>query len=193
MAVSGVALRRISAQSADLADARGYADRLQGTGTRPCGQSAATGSVDPVIGTGYSTAGRRSLRPLRALAAVVLVVHGFVHLMGVALLWRWGEPGELRYGDVRPEAGSTAAMVVGGVWVVALLLFLVTAALVAGGRPAWRPVGLLAALVSIGVLLPSAPIAWAGLVVDAALLVGVAVTVAAANRSRGAVPAGRNR
>ena len=132
---------------------------------------------------------RRSRKALRTLAASILVIHGLVHLMGVALLWRWAEPGELRYGDVRPEAGSTAAMVLGGGWLIALLLFLVTAALLATGRPAWRPVGLLAALVSIAVLLPSASMAWAGLVVDAAVLVGVAVTVAAANRSRGVVSA----
>ncbi len=116
------------------------------------------------------------------VAAVVLVVHGLVHLMGVALLWRWGQPGGLRYADVHPEAGSTAATIVGVVWLVALLLFLITAALLATGRPAWRPVGLLAALVSIAVLLPSAAIAWAGLAVDAAVVVGAVLAVAAAHR-----------
>ncbi len=135
-----------------------------------------------MIGTGSPTG--RSLRALRALAAVVLVIHGLIHLMGVALLYRWGEPGELRYDDVHPEAGSTAAMVVGAVWLVAMLLFLLTAVLLAVGRPAWRPVGLLAALTSIAVLLPSASIAWAGLVVDAAVIVGVVLAVAAVHRSR---------
>ncbi|MGY1722211.1 hypothetical protein [Blastococcus sp. SYSU DS0533] len=138
------------------------------------------------------TGGRRLMRVLRLVAAVVLMVHGVVHLMGVALLWRWGQPGELRYADVRPEAGSTAAMAVGGAWLIALLLFLVTAALLAAGRPTWRPVGLLAALVSVAVLLPSASIAWAGLVVDAAVFVGAGVTVAAANRNRGTPGAGSN-
>ena len=137
----------------------------------------------------YVRPARRGQQLLRVLAAAILALHGLVHLMGVALLWRWGQPGELRYGDVRPEAGSTAAMVVGGAWLIALLLFLVTAGSLAAGRTAWRPIGLLAALISIAVLIPSASIAWAGLVVDAAVLVGVAVTVAAANRSRGAVSA----
>lgn len=122
------------------------------------------------------------LRVFRVVAAVVLVGHGLVHLMGVALLWRWGQPGELRYDDIRPEAGSTAAMIVGVVWVVALLLFLITAALLAAGRPAWRPLGILAALVSIAVLLPSAGIAWAGLVVDAAVILGAFLAVAAVHR-----------
>ena len=55
-------------------------------------------------------------------------------------------------------------MIVGGVRLVPMLLFLLAAALLASGRPAWRPVGLLAALTSIAVLLPSAAVAWAGLV-----------------------------
>ena len=117
------------------------------------------------------------------MAAVVLLAHGLIHLMGVALLWRWGQPGELRYDDVRPEAGTTAAMIVGGVWLVAMLLFLTTAALLVAGRPAWRPVGLLAALISIAVLLPLAAIAWAGLVVDAAVIVGAVLAVAAVHRT----------
>jgi hypothetical protein len=155
-------------------------------------QSAGTGSVRTVTGSGSGTASRGSLRLLRVVAAVVLTVHGLVHLMGAALLWQWGEPGGLRYGDVRPEAGSTAALVVGAVWLVAVLLFLLTAALLAADRAAWRPIGLLAALVSIAVLLPSAGIAWAGLVVDAAVVVSVVLAVAAAHRSRRSPASGRN-
>ena len=81
-----------------------------------------------------------------------------------------------------PAAGSLPGMMVGGVWLAATLLFPLTAVLVLRGRPAWRPVGLLAALVSIAVLLPSASIALAGLLVDAAVLIAVAVAVAAAHR-----------
>jgi hypothetical protein len=121
-------------------------------------------------------------RLLRAAAAAVLAVHGLIHLLGVALLWRWGEPGQLRYDDVSPAAGSLPGTIVGGVWLAATLLFLLTAVLLLAGHPAWRPVGLLAALVSIAVLLPSASIALAGLVVDAAVLAAVAVAVAAAHR-----------
>jgi hypothetical protein len=113
---------------------------------------------------------------------VVLAIHGLVHLMGAALLWHWAQPGELRYDDVRPEAGSALGVVVGTLWLVALVLFLATAALLAAGRPAWRPVGLLAALLSAAVLLPSASLAWAGLAVDAAVVVAVVLAVAAAHR-----------
>ncbi|SFU07358.1 hypothetical protein SAMN05660657_05380 [Geodermatophilus amargosae] len=68
-----------------------------------------------------------------------------------------------------------------------MLLFLLTA-----GRPARRPVGLLAALVSIAVLLPSASIAWAGLVLDAAVLLGVALAVTAVHRGPRPAGSGRN-
>ncbi|SET60590.1 hypothetical protein SAMN04488546_2954 [Geodermatophilus poikilotrophus] len=112
----------------------------------------------------------------------MLALHGLIHLLGVALLWRWGQPGELGYEDVSPAAGSLPGMIMGGVWLVATLLFLLTAVLLVARRTAWRPVGLLAALVSIAVLLPSASIALAGLAVDAAVLLAVGVAVAAAHR-----------
>lgn len=121
-------------------------------------------------------------RLLRAAAATVLAVHGLVHLLGVALLSRWGQPGELRYDDVSPAAGSLPGVIVGGVWLAATLLFLLTAVSLVAGRTAWRPVGLLAALVSIAVLLPSASIALAGLLVDVAVLIAVAAAVASAHR-----------
>jgi hypothetical protein len=129
-------------------------------------------------------------RLLRAAAATVLAGHGLIHLLGVALLWRWGQPGELRYADVSPAAGSLPGMIVGGIWLAATLLFLLTAVLVVVGRPAWRPVGLLAALMSIAVLLPSASIALVGLLVDAAVLAAVALAVAAAHRGPRRLDAG---
>ena len=140
------------------------------------------GSVRKVTGTEPMPRGRGPQRVLRTVGALVLAVHGLVHLMGVALLWRWGEPGELRYADVHPEAGSAAGMAVGGTWLVAVVLFLLTAGLLAARRPTWRPVGLLASLVSIAVLVPSASIAWAGLVVDAAVVVAVAAVVVSVHR-----------
>ncbi|MGY1837637.1 hypothetical protein ACI79P_21380 [Blastococcus sp. SYSU DS0510] len=123
----------------------------------------------------------------------MLAVHGLVHLLGAALLWRWGQPGELRYDDVSPAAGSPPGMIVGGVWLAATLLFLLTAVLLLRGRSAWRPIGLLAALISVAVLLPSASIALAGLLVDAAVLIGVAATVAAAHRTNRPQNAGATR
>ncbi|WP_179224342.1 hypothetical protein [Geodermatophilus pulveris] len=82
-----------------------------------------------------------------------------------------------------PAAGSRPGIIIGGVWLAAALLLQLTAVLVLTSRPTWRPIGLLAALLSIAVLVPSASIALAGLVVDAAALIAVAVAVAAAHRT----------
>ena len=153
----------------------------------------ATATVHQVTGSESVKARSGAHRLLRAAGATVLAGHGLIHLLGVALLWRWGQPGELRYDDVSPAAGSLPGMIVGGVWLAATLLFLLTAVLVLMGRPTWRPVGLLAALVSIAVLLPSASVALAGLVVDAAVLIAIAAAVAAAHRRPGRLNAGTPR
>ncbi len=57
-----------------------------------------------------------------------------------------------------------------------------TAVPLLAGRLAWRPVGLLAAPVSIAVLPPSASVALAGPAVDVAVLLAVAAAVTAAHR-----------
>ncbi len=150
----------------------------------------ATATVHRMTGSESVKARSGAHRLLRAAAATVLAGHGLIHLLGVALLWRWGQPGELRYDDVSPAAGSLPGMIVGGVWLATTLLFLLTAVLVLARRPAWRPVGLLAALMSVAVLLPSASIALVGLLVDAAVLLAVAAAVAAAHRGPRRLDAG---
>ncbi len=71
------------------------------------GDERSAGSLRPMTHTGSVSPGGVQ-RMLRTLAAVVLLIHGLVHLMGVALLWRWGQPGELRYDHVHPAPGTTA-------------------------------------------------------------------------------------
>ena len=50
---------------------------------------------------------------------MVLRVHGLVHLMGVALLLQFAEPGDLSYADARPEVETTLAVVFALFWAVA--------------------------------------------------------------------------
>ena len=71
-------------------------------------------------------------------AAVLIAAHGLIHLMGVALLWKLGQVGQLRYAIAVPAPGSTAAYLVGGMWLVAAVLFVTAAVLLAAGRAAWR-------------------------------------------------------
>lgn len=120
---------------------------------------------------------------VRVAAAMVLAAHGAIHLMGVPLLWRLGEPGSLRYADAHPLPGSAAALTVGGGWLVAAILFL-TAAVLLVARRRWEGLAATAAVVSIAVLAPSAAVALAGLVVDAAVLVSVVVARTLQRRSQ---------
>jgi hypothetical protein len=103
----------------------------------------------------------------------VLIVHGLIHLLGVPLLWRLGQPGQLRYADAHPAPGSAGGLAVGSLWLVAGALFIAAAVLLVASRPAWRPVCVIAVLVSAPVLAMSASVAAAGLVIDAAVVVAV--------------------
>jgi hypothetical protein len=109
-------------------------------------------------------------------AAVVIAAHGLVHLMGVALLWKLGEPGQLHYADAEPAPGSTAGYLVGSLWLAAALLFVIAAVLLAARRASWRIVALAAAAVSVPVIGVASGQAIAGLVVDGVVLIGVAAS-----------------
>ena len=105
---------------------------------------------------------------------VVIAAHGLVHLMGVALLWKLGEPGQLRYADAEPAPGSTAGYLVGSLWLAAALLFVIAAMLLAARRASWRVVALAAVAVSAPAIGLAPGQAIAGLVVDGLVLIGVA-------------------
>jgi hypothetical protein len=115
-------------------------------------------------------------RAAAVTAAVVIAAHGLVHLMGVSLLWKLGEPGQLRYADAVPAPGSAAAYVVGGLWLVAAVLFVTAAVLLAAGRPAWRFTALAGVAMSVPVIGLAPGQAVAGLVVDGLVLLLVAVS-----------------
>ena len=109
-------------------------------------------------------------------AAVAITVHGLVHLMGVALLWKLGQPGQLRYADAVPAPGSAGAYLVGGLWLAAAVLFVTAAVLLVTGHAAWRVTALAGVVISAPVIGLAPGQAVAGLVVDGLVLVLVAVS-----------------
>lgn len=111
----------------------------------------------------------------RWTAVVLLAVHGAVHGMGFALLWRLTEPGELRYGDSVPEAGSAAGFAVGLVWLLAGLAFVYGAWLLAHRAERWLTVVAAAAVASLVVVALMPAETTLGLAVDVAALVTCAV------------------
>lgn len=110
----------------------------------------------------------------RVAGAVLLAGHGLVHLMGVALLWRLGRPGGLRFDDVHPAAGSVAGLVAGGLWLGVTVLFVLSAVLLVARRR-WWPVAFTAAILSLAVLVPSVSITVAGIIVDMAVICAAAI------------------
>ncbi len=108
--------------------------------------------------------------------AVVIAAHGLVHLMGVSLLWKLGEPGQLRYADAVPAPGTVAAELAGGLWLLAAVLFVAAAILLVAGRAAWRLAALAGVAVSVPVIGLVPGQAVAGLAVDGLILVLVVVS-----------------
>lgn len=111
---------------------------------------------------------------LRWAGAVVMAMHGLVHLMGMQLLWKLGEPAQLSYAAAVPTPGTAAAYAVGALWLAAAVLFVLAALLAVMRRVAWRFVAIAAVLVSGGVIGLAPGQARAGLVFDALVLVAVA-------------------
>jgi hypothetical protein len=106
-------------------------------------------------------------------AALVIAAHGLIHLMGVALLWKLGGVGQLRYAAAVPAPGGTAGYLVGGLWLLAAVLFVAAAVLLVTGRAAWRLTALAGVVVSAPVIGLVPGQAVAGLVVDGLVLVVV--------------------
>jgi hypothetical protein len=120
--------------------------------------------------------GHRAWQRMAVIAtALVIAAHGLVHLIGVSLLWKLGEPGQLRYADAVPTPGTAAAELAGGLWLLAAVLFVTAAVLLATGR-AWR----LAALAGVAVSVPAIGLApgqaAAGLAVDGLIMALIVVS-----------------
>jgi hypothetical protein len=120
-----------------------------------------------------------------AAAAVIIAAHGLVHLMGVSVLWKLGEPGQLRYADAVPAPGSAAGYFVGGLWLAAAALFVSAGILLVARKAAWRLVALAAVALSVPVIALAPGRAVAGLVIDGLVLVFIAATwLASSTRER---------
>lgn len=111
----------------------------------------------------------------RWTGAVLLALHGAIHGMGFALLWQLTEPGELRYGDSVPEAGSALGFAVGLVWLLAGAAFVYGAWLLSKRADRWLPVVAGSAAVSLVVVALMRAETAVGLGVDLAVLAVCAV------------------
>jgi hypothetical protein len=109
-------------------------------------------------------------------AAAVIAAHGLVHLMSVSLLWKLGEPGQLRYADAVPAPGTVAGELAGGLWLLSAVLFVTAAILLVAGRAAWRLAALAGVAISAAVIGLAPGQAIIGLVVDGLIVALVTVS-----------------
>ncbi|HET9520825.1 MAG TPA: hypothetical protein VFO73_07265 [Candidatus Limnocylindrales bacterium] len=124
----------------------------------------------------------------RRAAAVFLVLHGLIHLMGFAVSWQLATMQELAYRTTvfngALDVGDVGARVLGIAWLLA------AAGLVAAGVLVWRGsssaavVTTVAVAFSIVVCLAGLPDAFRGLYIDVALVAGL---IAVGYRRTGAV------
>ncbi len=112
------------------------------------------------------------------VAALVLALHGLIHLIGFVVPWRIATLDGFPYATTalwgRLELGASGAQVLGLAWLVVAVAFVAAAVGVGGRRPWAIRLTVLAAVASLAICLLGSPAAFAGVVVNAAILVIVA-------------------
>lgn len=102
-------------------------------------------------------------RWLRLPVGVALIVHGLIHLMGVALLLELAEPGNLTYAMARPEPATMLGIGFAVLWALATVLFVLAGyQVIRGGRwPALVIAASIFSLIAVGAIATAAPIGLA--------------------------------
>jgi len=117
------------------------------------------------------------LKALTWAAALVLALHGLVHLMGTTVYMKLGELEGMPYKttllDGRWDLGDGGIRVFGALWAVAAVAFVAAAAGWLGGWDAWRPVLVGATLLSLALTVLDATRAPVGIAVNLGILVAL--------------------
>ena len=108
---------------------------------------------------------------LPRLFAVVLLVHGLIHLLGAARAFKWAELSQLTQPISRP---------LGVLWLVASALFIAAGAMLLASHRAWWAIASAALVVSTVAIVSSWADAKAGMLVNGLVLVGIGLGFAIA-------------
>ncbi|EWM10231.1 hypothetical protein [Kutzneria sp. 744] len=114
---------------------------------------------------------------VRWLIAVLLVLHGLVHLLGFVVPWKLATvTGFPHRTDVLSgvDVGETGARLIGVLWLIAGLGFMAGGATLALGATWWWVVVLCAGVLSLALAALWWQQAYAGLVIDVVAVIGVA-------------------
>lgn len=117
--------------------------------------------------------------PLAYLAAFVLVAHGLAHLLGTAVYLELAEIADLPYKTTllggAVDVGDVGIRVFGVLWAVAAVGFVVSAGAMLVEWDAWRSLLLGVTIFSLVLTLLDWSVAYAGVVVNLAILVVLVV------------------
>jgi hypothetical protein len=123
----------------------------------------------------------------RSAAAVFLILHGLVHLMGFAVSWQLATMQELAYRTTifngALDVGDAGARVLGIAWLLAAAALVGAGVLVWRGSPSAVVATAAAAVFSLVVCAAGLPDAFRGLSIDIALVAGL---IAVGSRRTGA-------
>jgi hypothetical protein len=111
------------------------------------------------------------------VAAVVLLFHGLIHLMGTTVYMKLGKVEGLSYKTTllggRWDLGEGGIRVFGALWILPALGFAVAASALWGGWPSWRPLLLSATVFSLALTALDWAQAYAGVAVNLVILFAV--------------------
>lgn len=107
---------------------------------------------------------------VRLAVGLVIIGHGLLHLIGTSLLWRLGELGDLRFGDMLPSTPPWIGMFAGAEWLAAAAVFVVAGIALIIGSEIWWWLTLGGVTLSLPAVIMNAQFAAAGIVLDCLLL-----------------------
>jgi hypothetical protein len=121
----------------------------------------------------------------RYVLAGLLVVHGLIHVIGVAMAWNLATPEGIST-DTLFTLGDGAVRALGLVWMAATVLLVAAGIAAASDRRVWRRLAVWGSIASLVVVLVWWEGAWRGAIVD-----GLVLIVALIDRQHPVVTEGR--
>jgi len=124
-------------------------------------------------------------KTMQAVAAIILVLHGLIHLMGPAVYMKLTEIESFRYKTTllggRWNLGGNGIRIFGAIWVLPAVGFIVVAVALLSGWEWWLPVLVAVTLFSLVLTVLDWSVAYSGIVVNVGILAVVWVGPLIAN------------
>jgi len=110
----------------------------------------------------------------RIIVAVVLILHGLIHLMGFVVPWKLASIEGLSYKTTilsgALDIGATGARLLGLVWLLAAIGFVIAGIAVLGRYPDWQTLTLIVTILSLALTILGWPDSQFGVLVNIIIL-----------------------